>query len=177
MLSLTRSLACKRLAHQSVRSFSTRLATRPQFIQNKPSLLNSVIISKRYTSSDSDALEQGITDLDMNTYHNISEEYLETMTDSLEALSEENPQVDAEYSHGVLTLVLPPNGTYVINKQPPNKQIWLSSPISGPDRFDYVEPNWVSLRTKHKLAVLLKEEVAQALGKEADEIDLAGLDE
>ncbi len=29
-------------------------------------------------------------------------------------------------------------GTYVINKQPPNKQIWLSSPISGPKRFDYV---------------------------------------
>jgi hypothetical protein len=29
---------------------------------------------------------------------------------------------------GVLTLILGDNGTYVINKQPPNKQIWLSSP-------------------------------------------------
>lgn len=29
-------------------------------------------------------------------------------------------------------------GTYVINKQPPNKQIWVSSPKSGPKRFDYV---------------------------------------
>lgn len=28
-------------------------------------------------------------------------------------------------------------GTYVINKQPPNKQIWLSSPISGPKRYDW----------------------------------------
>lgn len=44
-------------------------------------------------------------------------------------------------------------------------------------RFDYVEPNWVSLRTKHKLALLLKDEVAQAVGKEVDEIDLGGLDE
>lgn len=35
----------------------------------------------------------------------------------------------------MLSLVLPPNGTYVINKQPPNKQIWLSSPVSGPDRY------------------------------------------
>jgi frataxin len=26
----------------------------------------------------------------------------------------------------------------VINKQPPNKQIWLSSPISGPKRYDFV---------------------------------------
>lgn len=30
---------------------------------------------------------------------------------------------------GVLTLKLGDKGTYVINKQPPNKQIWLSSPI------------------------------------------------
>jgi frataxin len=26
----------------------------------------------------------------------------------------------------------------VINKQPPNKQIWLSSPKTGPKRYDYV---------------------------------------
>jgi frataxin len=30
---------------------------------------------------------------------------------------------------GVLTLQLGDKGTYVINKQPPNKQIWLSSPF------------------------------------------------
>ena len=30
---------------------------------------------------------------------------------------------------GVLTLKLGDKGTYVINKQPPNKQIWLSSPV------------------------------------------------
>ncbi len=32
----------------------------------------------------------------------------------------------------------PETGTYVINKQPPNKQIWLSSPKTGPKRYDYV---------------------------------------
>lgn len=30
---------------------------------------------------------------------------------------------------GVLTVKLGDKGTYVVNKQPPNKQIWLSSPI------------------------------------------------
>jgi frataxin len=30
---------------------------------------------------------------------------------------------------GVITLDLGQHGTYVINKQPPNKQIWLSSPV------------------------------------------------
>ena len=43
-----------------------------------------------------------------------------------------------EYSAGVLTLVVEGVGTYVLNKQPPNKQIWLSSPVSGPKRYDWV---------------------------------------
>ncbi|GAC96019.1 hypothetical protein PHSY_003598 [Pseudozyma hubeiensis SY62] len=38
---------------------------------------------------------------------------------------------------GVMNLRCGVHGTWVINKQPPNKQIWLSSPKSGPKRFDY----------------------------------------
>lgn len=34
-----------------------------------------------------------------------------------------------------------PYGTYVINRQSPNKQIWLSSPTSGPKRYDFVKGN------------------------------------
>jgi frataxin len=74
---------------------------------------------------------------------------------------------------GVLTLAFPPAGTYVLNKQPPNKQIWLSSPISGPKRYDWVlegdkqhekegtgsEGRWVYLRDGSTLNVLLKKEV------------------
>lgn len=39
-----------------------------------------------------------------------------------------------------MTLSIPPHGTYVLNKQPPNQQIWISSPISGPCRFGYIAP-------------------------------------
>lgn len=39
---------------------------------------------------------------------------------------------------GVMKIGLLGVGEYVLNKQPPNKQIWLSSPVSGPKRFDYV---------------------------------------
>ncbi|MCJ1480447.1 Mitochondrial chaperone Frataxin [Schaereria dolodes] len=76
---------------------------------------------------------------------------------------------------GVLTLTIPPLGTYVLNKQPPNKQIWLSSPVSGPKRYDLVssargvregeEANggkggeWVYLRDGSTLTELLKEEL------------------
>lgn len=37
---------------------------------------------------------------------------------------------DLNYSDGVMTLKLKDQSTYVINKQTPNRQIWLSSPVS-----------------------------------------------
>ncbi|KAL9603151.1 MAG: hypothetical protein Q9219_001354 [cf. Caloplaca sp. 3 TL-2023] len=71
-------------------------------------------------------------------YHRLADIYIENLVLKLEALQEEKDGVDCEYSAGVLTLTFPPLGTYVINKQPPNKQIWLSSPKSGPKKYDYV---------------------------------------
>lgn len=63
-------------------------------------------------------------------------------------------------------------GTYVINKQPPNKQIWLSSPRTGPKRYDYVVlgesqhekqdtavGDWVYIRDGSTLSDLLLEEI------------------
>ncbi|POW15902.1 hypothetical protein PSTT_01820 [Puccinia striiformis] len=46
-------------------------------------------------------------------------------------------KLDIPSSVGVMNFSMGDHGTYVINKQPPNKQIWLSSPFSGPKRFDY----------------------------------------
>ena len=78
---------------------------------------------------------------------------------------------------GVLTLLFPPHGTYVLNKQPPNKQIWLSSPVSGPKRYDWVASpdaiegdkggvgDWVYLRDGSSLSGLLEEEVGVRLGE------------
>ena len=45
---------------------------------------------------------------------------------------------DVTLASGVLTASIPGHGTFVINKQTPNRQIWLSSPFSGPARFDFV---------------------------------------
>ncbi|CAF9924420.1 MAG: hypothetical protein GOMPHAMPRED_003629 [Gomphillus americanus] len=66
---------------------------------------------------------------------------------------------------GVLNLVFPPAGTYVINKQPANQQIWLSSPISGPKRYDFVRDGdgkglWVYLRDGSTLTTLLNDELS-----------------
>ena len=40
---------------------------------------------------------------------------------------------------GVITAVMGPHGTWVINKQTPNRQLWWSSPSTGPRRFDLVD--------------------------------------
>ncbi|KAJ1753849.1 Mitochondrial matrix iron chaperone [Coemansia sp. RSA 1821] len=86
--------------------------------------------------------------------------YLEDLGDSMEI-----DDFDVEYSQGVLTLSLGSVGTYVINKQPPNRQIWISSPISGPERFDYQTDRdaWICRKTSDTLGELLQRELQKAL--------------
>lgn len=60
----------------------------------------------------------------------------------------------------------------MINKQPPNFQIWLSSPVSGPKRYDWVMMgenmhekegggvgDWVYLRDGSSMTDLLRKEL------------------
>lgn len=61
---------------------------------------------------------------------------------------------------GVLTVKFgEPHGTYVINRQTPNKQIWLSSPKSGPKRYDFVNSQWVYKHDGKTLHELLNNEI------------------
>ncbi|MCJ1297462.1 Mitochondrial chaperone Frataxin [Hypocenomyce scalaris] len=114
----------------------------------------------------------GPADISIEKYHERSDLYIDVLVSKLEKLQEEREDVDCEYSAGVLTLQFPPAGTYVLNKQPPNKQIWLSSPISGPKRYDYVikgegqhekqgsgQGEWVYLRDGTTLTGLLRREL------------------
>ncbi|KAL2046882.1 hypothetical protein N7G274_000900 [Stereocaulon virgatum] len=116
------------------------------------------------------------TPLSLSDYHKLSDTYIDALVSQLEELQEEREDVDVEYSAGVLTLTFPPHGTYVLNKQPPNKQIWLSSPVSGPKRYDWVaserqggkgegEGEWVYLRDGSTLSGLLEGEVGVVAGK------------
>ena len=73
-------------------------------------------------------------------------EYFEDLGDKMD-ITGFDVQYNVVYSHpflhqlnlqsGVLTLKLGEKGTYVINKQPPNRQIWLSSPIRYFSRLMY----------------------------------------
>ncbi|KAL1898668.1 Mitochondrial matrix iron chaperone [Ceratocystis pirilliformis] len=99
-------------------------------------------------------------------YHELADEYLENVCTKYEDLQDMREDVDVEYAGGVLTIKFARVGTYVINKQPPNKQIWLSSPISGPKRYDFVADkshpdggNWVYLRDGSSMDGLLLAEM------------------
>lgn len=117
-------------------------------------------------STSGEHVEQLIDQLSDNEYATIANEYLETLSDELEMLSEDFPQLDAELSLGVMTLTVSEGKTYVINKQPPNKQIWLSSPVSGPKRYDLIGGKWITLRDHSGLTALLQEELLEELGTE-----------
>lgn len=117
-------------------------------------------------------------------YDSIAEGTLEGILMSLEILAERREDVDVEYSvlpslpppphfpstradvyirkqSGVLTLTMP-KGTYVLNKQPPNRQLWLSSPVSGPFRYnwDHSRMLWISAKGDGStLSGLLRKEV------------------
>ena len=49
----------------------------------------------------------------------------------------------------------------MINKQPPNRQIWLSSPVSGPKRYDWdgKQQTWVYARDGSTLVGVLEGEI------------------
>lgn len=68
--------------------------------------------------------------------------------------------------NGVLNVYLAKHGTYVINKQTPNRQIWLSSPKSGPKRYDYVEGSWVYSHDGISLNELLSRELSTILNQD-----------
>ncbi|CAI5759120.1 unnamed protein product [Candida verbasci] len=124
-------------------------------------------------STEGELIDGKIDQITDSQYNQISDEYLELMSDALEDLNENYEQIESELNHGVLTITAPPNGVYVINKQPPNKQIWLSSPVSGPKRFDLIQGEWRTLRDGSLLTKIVQEEISEAIGKkfEFDEID------
>jgi frataxin len=97
----------------------------------------------------------------------VADETLDLLQDQLDELLEDASVEDSDVKcdSGVLELTLGDKGTYVINKQAPNKQIWLSSPLSGPFRYDYSkeDESWIYSRDKHKLEEKLSKELSEIL--------------
>lgn len=74
---------------------------------------------------------------------------------------------ELDLKDGVLTIQFgePINGSFVLNRHYIHKQIWYSSPVSGPHYFEFdSEPRWTSSRTGKSLYEQLQDDIC---GKEA----------
>ncbi|XP_069006009.1 frataxin, mitochondrial [Embiotoca jacksoni] len=109
-------------------------------------------------------------------YEKLADETLDGLADFFEDLTDEGftgSDYDVVFSSGVLTVkVGGDHGTYVINKQTPNKQIWLSSPTSGPKRYDWTGERWVYTHDGVGLHQLLSTEFSIIYNQNLDLRDL-----
>lgn len=100
-------------------------------------------------------------------FNSVSETSLNNLLERLESKEPFLPSTfDVEYSQGVLTIKFNSETVYVLNKQPPNQQIWLSSPFSGPRRFEWNSEldSWRDVRNSEiELIKFLQNEFSQNL--------------
>ncbi|KAJ9649432.1 Mitochondrial matrix iron chaperone [Coniosporium apollinis] len=121
------------------------------------------------------------TDISYEEFNEYADQFFEELQGRLEDMQEAENGLEVEYAAGVMTIEIPTKGTYVLNKQPPNKQIWLSSPISGPKRFDWVvfgesmdqkegggTGDWIYLRDGSSLTQILRKEIGVEVGMTPD---------
>ncbi|KAI8969654.1 hypothetical protein BDB01DRAFT_855589 [Pilobolus umbonatus] len=166
----------RQLVSTTIRRSTGNICLRIAFIRPIPSILRAPSVystDARHVSTSLPVYTQKnftAAQLSTENYHYISNETLEHMVSQLEELLDntDEPGYDVEYTQGVLTLSLGEHGTYVINKQPPNHQIWLSSPISGPQRYDYdiASNKWFYHRDNHTLDEVLNTELSKVFKQE-----------
>lgn len=98
----------------------------------------------------------------------VAEATLGRLTGMVEALDSEDV-LEIDQSSGMLTIELPSGKQFVLNRQIPTRQIWLSSPLSGGLRFDYDEDSMVwKLPDGRRLDTLLKADLETLLEDEVE---------
>lgn len=104
--------------------------------------------------------------LDESRFHRLADALLQDIADKVD--DELGDELDADIQGGILTIHLPDGGQFIVNKNAPLCQIWLSSPVSGAFHFDYDEDKdaWLSTRDRSvTLLGLLGRELAQKAGR------------
>ncbi|KAJ1451123.1 hypothetical protein M885DRAFT_530599 [Pelagophyceae sp. CCMP2097] len=102
-------------------------------------------------------------------FHTAADETLERLLNAAIGLEDHRDDVEAELAAGVLNITLEKSReSWVINKQTPNRQIWLSSPRTGPCRYELGGDGvWRHTRDGTDLFALLRTE----LDLEIEELD------
>lgn len=107
---------------------------------------------------------------DLLGYHEAVSQAMLDLTERCEAIEEliDSADFDVTEKDGVFTMKLGSKGTYVINKQTPTRQLWFSSPVSGPKRYNYdiKTKKWRNNKDGHDMYDLLTKEIQSLLGIE-----------
>lgn len=96
--------------------------------------------------------------MDDSAFESLADSLLDTLEEAIGA------HADAERQGGVLT-VDGDDGTWLVNKHAPTRQIWLSSPLSGARHFafDAASGQWRNTRGGDDLLALLSSELGLSL--------------
>lgn len=145
-------------------------AYRNVYSNNDLTVINCKLISN--FSSDNSTHSRAELELTPIQFEKVSDETLESLSEYFDELIEKTSHLqdaDITYGDGVLTIKFGiPYGTYVINRQTPNKQIWLSSPKSGPKRYDFMNGKWIYKHDGMTIHELLNNEIPAIIRNQAD---------
>jgi frataxin len=98
-------------------------------------------------------------------YETIAEKTLNILLERIDDVL--GDEFDVDLNGGILNIELENGAQYVINKNAPNYEIWMSSPLSGASHY-YLEDDlktWVDTRSGHKFFDKLAQELAQSSGR------------
>ncbi len=103
--------------------------------------------------------------MDDSTFESLADRTLAGLQAGIEAALDD---ADVDLRGGILTIELEDGRQYVINKHTPNRQIWVSSPLSGASHFAYdpATKRWRSTRGEALLHDLLATELATVTGRD-----------
>lgn len=83
---------------------------------------------------------------------------------SLQNLLDDAPaDIDSELASGILTLSFENGSKIIINRQTPNREIWVAAK-SGGFHFRFVSPHWIDTRSAGTLSHLLTEVISLQSG-------------
>lgn len=96
-------------------------------------------------------------------FETLAQEILEDFLDKIEDVLGDD--VEADLEGGILSVELEDGRQFLLNKHAPNRQLWLSSPISGALHFGYSDENtWQDTRGTGTLADIFARDLSEACG-------------
>ena len=102
---------------------------------------------------------------DGEIFETIAEKTLNILLDRIDEVLGDT--FDVDLNGGILNIELENGTQYVINKNAPNYEIWMSSPLSGASHY-YLDEDletWVDTRSGDKFFEKLSQELSQCAGK------------